>query len=205
MDFYEAVYRRRTIRDFAEKDVPADTVNRILQAGLKAPTNNHLREWEFVVLRSRQSIEAVLGQVGEKAQQQMQALASRRLDDCQRSMYLDAVPKQYHMLSQSGCLILPFYKQNGDLLRPSALQSLNGFAAAWCCIENILLAAAAEGLGCAIRIPTGEEWKFAASQIGAPEGYIMPCYLALGYPADDAALPKQEPIDPLKKIHLEKW
>lgn len=53
MDFYEAVYRRRTIRDFAEKDVPADTVNRILQAGLKAPTNNHLREWEFVVLRSR--------------------------------------------------------------------------------------------------------------------------------------------------------
>ena len=36
MDFYEAVYRRRTIRDFAEKDVPADTVNRILQAGLKA-------------------------------------------------------------------------------------------------------------------------------------------------------------------------
>ena len=61
MDFYEAVYRRRTIRDFAEKDVPADTVNRILQAGLKAPTNNHLREWEFVVLRSRQSIEAVPG------------------------------------------------------------------------------------------------------------------------------------------------
>ncbi len=46
------------------------------------------------MLRSRQSIEAVLGQVGEKAQQQMQALASRRLDDCQRSMYLDAVPKQ---------------------------------------------------------------------------------------------------------------
>ena len=46
------------------------------------------------MLRSRQSIEAVLGQVGEKTQQQMQALASRRLDDCQRSMYLDAVPKQ---------------------------------------------------------------------------------------------------------------
>lgn len=46
------------------------------------------------MLRSRQSIEAVLWQVGEKTQQQMQALASRRLDDCQRSMYLDAVPKQ---------------------------------------------------------------------------------------------------------------
>lgn len=85
MDFYEAVYRRRTIRDFAEKDVPADTVNRILQARLKAPLNNHLREWEFVVLRSRQSIEAVLGQVGEKHSSKC-SLCSRRLDDCQRSV-----------------------------------------------------------------------------------------------------------------------
>ena len=109
------------------------------------------------------------------------------------------------MLSQSGCLILPFYKQNGDLLQPSALQSLNGFAAVWCCIENILLAAAAEGLGCALRIPTGEEWKFVAGRVGAPEGYVMPCYLALGYPAEGISYPEQEQIDPAKKIHLERW
>lgn len=108
MDFYEAVYRRRTIRDFAEKDVPADTVNRILQARLKAPLNNHLREWEFVVLRSRQSIEAVLGQVGEKAQQQMQSLASRRLDDCPAQHVSGRRSKAISYASQSGCFILPF-------------------------------------------------------------------------------------------------
>ena len=157
MDFYEAVQRRRTVRDFAEKKVPDKVVTRILEAGLKAPTNDHLRQWEFVVLRDARSIETALGQVSEKAGRDAQALAGRQLNDRQRRMYADAMPKQYRMLSQSGCLILPFYKQDGDLLQPSALQSLNGFASVWCCIENILLAAAAEGLGCALRIPTGEE------------------------------------------------
>ena len=205
MDFYEAVQRRRTVRDFAEKKVPDKVVTRILEAGLKAPTNDHLRQWEFVVLRDARSIETALGQVSEKAGRDAQALAGRRLNDRQRRMYADAMPKQYRMLSQSGCLILPFYKQNGDLLQPSALQSLNGFAAVWCCIENILLAAAAEGLGCALRIPTGEEWKFVAGRVGAPEGYVMPCYLALGYPAEGISYPEQEQFDPAKKIHLERW
>lgn len=105
MDFYEAVQRRRTVRDFAEKKVPDKVVTRILEAGLKAPTNDHLRQWEFVVLRDARSIETALGQVGENA-----------------------------------------------------------------------------------------------GRVGAPEGYVMPCYLALGYPAEGISYPEQERIDPAKKI-----
>ncbi|MDD3192860.1 MAG: nitroreductase family protein [Oscillospiraceae bacterium] len=205
MDFYEVVNNRRTVRDFSQKQVPEDSLSRILQAAFKAPTNDHLRQWEIVVLQERESIENALEQVREKAGLQQNALASRPLDDFQRRMYADAVPKQYRMLSQSGCLLLPFYRQNGDLLHPVALQSLNGFASIWCCIEHILLAAAAEGLGCAIRIPVGEEWKFVARQVGAPEGYVMPCYIAVGYPAEDAIRPAQEPLELVRKIHKEKW
>ncbi len=47
-------------------------------------------------------------------------------------------------------------------------------------------------------IPTGEEWKFVAGRVGAPEGYVMPCYLALGYPAEGISYPEQEQIDPVK-------
>ena len=133
MDFYEAVQRRRTVRDFAEKKVPDKVVTRILEAGLKAPTNDHLRQWEFVVLRDARSIETALGQVSEKAGRDAQALAGRQLNDRQRRMYADAMPKQYRMLSQSGCLILPFYKQNGGSAaakRPSVSQ--------WVCCGLVL-------------------------------------------------------------------
>ena len=107
MDFYEAVQRRRTVRDFAEKKVPDKVVTRILEAGLKAPTNDHLRQWEFVVLRDARSIETALGQVSEKAGRDAQALAGRRLNDRQRRMYADAMPKQYRMLSQSSIACFP--------------------------------------------------------------------------------------------------
>lgn len=42
MDFYDVVNARRTIRDFTETPVVIDVVKRILSAGLKAPTNDHM-------------------------------------------------------------------------------------------------------------------------------------------------------------------
>ncbi len=52
MDFYQAVERRRTFREWEKADVPEDTIHRILQAGLMAPSNNHLRQWEYIVLHN---------------------------------------------------------------------------------------------------------------------------------------------------------
>lgn len=36
MDFYEAIEKRRTVRDFEDKPIPMDIIKRILSAGLKA-------------------------------------------------------------------------------------------------------------------------------------------------------------------------
>ncbi len=53
MDFYEVIERRRTIRDFENKPVDIEIIKKIISAGLKAPTNNHLREWEFVIVNDK--------------------------------------------------------------------------------------------------------------------------------------------------------
>ena len=53
MEFYEAIEKRRTVRDFEDKPIEPEIIKRILGAGLKAPTNNHLREWEFVIVNDK--------------------------------------------------------------------------------------------------------------------------------------------------------
>ncbi len=53
MEFYQALEQRRTIREFEDKQIESDIIKRILSAGLKAPTNNHLREWEFVIVNDK--------------------------------------------------------------------------------------------------------------------------------------------------------
>ena len=44
---------RRTARRFSEREVSDELLEVLLDAGLRAPSNDHLRKWEFVVVRDR--------------------------------------------------------------------------------------------------------------------------------------------------------
>ncbi len=208
MDLYNAIYKRRTIRDFIDKEVPMETIERILDAGLRAPTNDHMRNWEFVVITDKEERLKILDGMpvrvtGKKVEKILDTW--KMTDDCQRAMYIDAIPKQFFMLYNASCLILPFFRQDSPLLKPDSLSALNGFASIWCCIENILLAAAAEGLYAAIRIPFDKEASQIHEVMGQPDNYVMPCYLAIGYPSENAAWNPQKEYNIKDKIHINKW
>ena len=47
MDFYEVLEKRRTIRDFSDREVTDEMLEKILSAAFKAPTNDHLRQFGF--------------------------------------------------------------------------------------------------------------------------------------------------------------
>lgn len=48
MELYEAIYKRRITRDFKNKKVPYEVLERIINAGLQAPTHDHLRNWDLL-------------------------------------------------------------------------------------------------------------------------------------------------------------
>lgn len=54
MKLYDAISKRRITRDFQDKTVPEEVLERIINAGLQAPTHDHLRNWEFVILKDKQ-------------------------------------------------------------------------------------------------------------------------------------------------------
>lgn len=208
MDFYTAINSRRMIRDYTDQEIPMETIHKILDAGMKAPTNDHMRNWEFVVVADKEERVKILDRIPArissiKVEKILEAW--KMTDDCQRAMYIDAIPKQYFMLYHAGCLILPLFKQEYPLMKPESLSSLNGFASIWCCIENILLAAAAEGLGACLRIPFHKESLYLKEVIGHPDSYLMPCYIAIGYPAGDAVINAQKEYNIRDKIHINRW
>lgn len=81
MEFYDVVNTRRTIRDFTEEPVETDIVKRILSAGLKAPTNDHMRNWEFVVVTDKQKIASIIHLIPKRDAINMQSW--RFSDECQ--------------------------------------------------------------------------------------------------------------------------
>ncbi|WP_281671453.1 nitroreductase family protein [Rikenella microfusus] len=209
MEFYEVLERRRTIRDFSGREVGDEVLNRILAAAFKAPTNDHLRQFEFVVVRGRDNIARLAVPVAENTRNIQQTgldAAAGVMDEDEYAMFADALPKQQRMLIESGCLVLPFFRQQGcPLCEPADQSSLNYFASAWAAVENMLLAAAAEGLACAFRIPIGNEPEHVKRLTGAPEGYEFACFLAIGYPAPDAHVCRQKVIRVEDRIHWNVW
>jgi nitroreductase len=208
MDVYDAISARQTIRDFSVREIPFPLVKRILEAGLKAPTNDHLRRWEFIVVQDKETrLELVKHIRAPETTKGATNIVDRwgLVEPSQRECYIDAIPKQHSMLLNAGVLILPCFYSPGPLLKPDSLSSLNCLASIWCCIENLLLAAASEGIFGVTRIPFENERKSIRKILKIPGGYEVPCYLALGYPKENAKRIRQFEVKVQEKIHMNGW
>ncbi len=210
MTVYEAIAARRTIRDFDVRAIERDVLLRILDAGMRAPSHNHLREWRFVLVEgARQRETLVHFFLNERTRDELEEMLDRweMTAESQRSMYLDAIPKQGSMLLEAGALIVPCFHQPALLLgEKEGLHELNAFASMWAVLENVLIASASEGiLGVTKIVSTPEERDHIRATLGIPAEYEIPCYLAIGYPKDDAFVPEQIQVDIETRLYIDRW
>ena len=205
MECYDAINTRRSVRDFTEEMIPENTLKRIIAAAYKAPANDHFRDWHYIVVTDpeakRQVLEGIPKNLTVKDVDRMTFIS----DPVQKESYQVAVPKQYRMLYDTAALLVPLMKKKSDILHPANLSDLNCYASVWCSIENLWLAATAEGYGCNLRIPWGEEEAVAQKALGFPDGYLIPCFIGIGRPAPDAVLTKQINVDLDDRIHWQKF
>ena len=208
MDTYQAIQNRHTIREFSPQLLDSALITRLIAAGFAAPSNNHLRQWHFIVLDDLDLRKQILDQTIHPLDRKGSLAVINRwglTDQLQRETYLEAIPLQYSMLMKAGALILPFFAQPSPLLKPKTLSDLNALASIWCCIENILVAAAGEGVFGVTRIPFKDESRIVKESLHVPEGFEFPCWLALGYPAAAARRAPQLKIDLASRIHSNGW
>lgn len=208
MDIYQAIDERQTIRDFSSRLIPDEIIKKILRAAFKAPSNNHMRDWHFLLLNDHDKRLEIINKLLKPVSRKGAVGIVNRWhlkNDKQRDMYIDAIPKQISMLRDCQCLILPCFRQEADLLKPSNLSDLNGFASIWLAIENLLLAAASEGIFGVTRIPFEEERVKIKETCQIPAGYEIPCWIALGYPAEGAYRASQLEINLAERIHNNQW
>lgn len=114
MEFYDVINARRTIRDFQEDAIDMEVINRIIESGMKAPTNDHMRDWHFIVVKDQDVVEKLIKKIPKKVSEKRLdfIMKSWKLnDECQQKMYSDAIPKQYQMLFDASCVLIPLFKQ----------------------------------------------------------------------------------------------
>ena len=213
MDIYKAFKNRQTIRDFEEsngkpRELEPGLINKLIEAGFSAPTNDHMRDWHFILLNDLDKRNQLISEVIKPTNlKRSESIINKwgLIDQDQREMYLQAIPRQFSMLNNCGCLLLPFYRQDLPLLKPKNISSLNYFVSIWLCIENIFNAASAEGVYGVVRIPAPKESRIVKARLNIPANYEFPCWIALGYPAPGAIRTRQVAIDLESRIHQNEW
>jgi hypothetical protein len=129
---------------------------------------------------------------------------SRQLENDRRNPATDVHrrnPQQYSMLFNAGCLLLPCFHQYSPLLKPQTLSELNSFASI-CVVSKT--SCRGGGRRCVWRgAYSGEDERTIMKKaVNVPEGFEIPCWLALGYPVENATRARQVDIRLEQRIHL---
>jgi nitroreductase len=56
METWDAITSRRNVRTFADRPLPSDELDRILEAGRRAPSSRNWQPWDFVVVTDREQL-----------------------------------------------------------------------------------------------------------------------------------------------------
>ena len=57
MDTRDAILSRRNVRDFADRPIPQEALDWILEAGRRSPSASNWQPWDFVVVTEREQLE----------------------------------------------------------------------------------------------------------------------------------------------------
>lgn len=204
MELIEAINRRRTIRDFSKEEVPFEIIEKSLEAGLKAPSYNHLKQWDFILIKE-QNIRLALTQTEEMIEKITDELIQNfeDHDTLAKRMYLDAIPKQKRMILTAPELLVVVYKPKTQVNESKRVYDLNCLASVWCCIENILLSLTENEVFGVTFIP--QNTSAIKKILNIPKELEVAAIIPFGYKDFNAKIIPLKEVQLKSRLHINNW
>jgi len=191
--FQALIRTRRSIRRYQPEAIAPEVLRRIVEAGTWAPSAHNRQPWRFVVLTEATQREALATTMGN-------LLRASRTADGDDSTDIDGdVARSYARITSAAAAIVAFLTlEDMDVYpdpkraRAEELMAVQGVAMA---VQNILVAAHAEGLGaCWMCAPLFCQEEVGAA-LGVPSHWQAQALLTLGVPASKGKPPVRRPVD----------
>ncbi len=128
MEIYEAIHKRRTVHQYLDHPVDPAVLDRIVAAGHMAPNHRHTWPWRFLIVGRETRTKLGPVAIALKA-------AKKNLKDAARTTI------RQKLMNPGGLIVVSQVVCDDDFQRQE------DYAAASCAVQNMLLAACAEGLG----------------------------------------------------------
>jgi nitroreductase len=192
-DFFDVVHRQRACRVFRDEPVTDDMVERVIDAATFAPSAENRQPWVFVVVRDDDR-RAGIGDLTRRAWEG----GGRAHSEGRLSPTLLADVDAGATGGVAAAPVLVVVAGDSRLGDPRVLG-----ASVFPCVQNLLLAATALGLGSSLTtlpLVFGDE---VAAIVGLPTGVLVMAVIPLGWPAKPLAPPRRQPV--ASKAHRESY
>jgi coenzyme F420-0:L-glutamate ligase / coenzyme F420-1:gamma-L-glutamate ligase len=186
------IRERRSIRRYRPVPVPDDVVRRVLEAARFAPSAHNRQPWRFAVLTRREPKERLARAMGARLRE------DRRADGDPDDRIDRDVARSFARITGAPvvvvvCLTLADMDRYPDRRRAAAehLMAVQGTAMA---VQNLLLAAHAEGLGACWMCAPLFCPEVVAQALGLPPDWQPQALVTLGFRADAGKVRPRRPI-----------
>ena len=203
MDLYEAIYRRRDVRRFRPDPVADDALEKILDAAHHAGSVGFMQPWNFIVVRSlevRQQVHDLFCAANSQAAESYSGERRTLYESLKLAGILEAPVSLVVTCDRS--------RKGPAVLGRSSMPETDLYSTC-CAIQNLWLAARAEGLG--VGWVSILEPSSVKSLLGIPEGIVLVAWLCLGVPLEFDERPMLETVGwetrlPLEEVvFAERW
>jgi nitroreductase len=181
--FFDVVFAQRACREYADTPIDDATIELILRAGTHAPSAENKQPWEFVVVRDR-DVQTVIHDLTESAW----VTAGRAFSETR-------IPAE--LLKEVDEAIAGGGYRTAPVLVVVCVDLERGMRATvgssiFPCVQNMLLAAAALGLGSALTT-LGTQAGELRPLLALPDHVEPTAVIPLGVPARPLGPPRREP------------
>lgn len=182
---YRAIFERRDVRSqFLPDEIAPQILGRILMAAHHAPSVGFMQPWEFILIRSRDIRTKV-----HDSFSQANAKAAADYGEEQQSLYRTLRLEGILSTPLNLCVTCNRATARGSGLGRRTIPETDLYSCV-CAVQNLLLAARAEGIGTGwVSILSKEELK---QILQLPEEVEPIAYLCLGYVSEFASKPDLE-------------
>lgn len=174
MDLFEAIYRRRDVREFGPDDIPRETLLKILDAAHHAGSVGLMQPWNFTVVQSRETQATIADMVAE---QNLKAAENYSGDE--REKYLSLHVEAIHSAPVHIVVTCDSHRGGHQIVGRNTMPETDLYSTC-CAIQNLWLSARAEGVGmCWVSLIDPQLVK---QLLKIPDAITLVGYLCLGIP-----------------------
>lgn len=172
--FYEVLYSRRDVRgEFKPDPVPEELLLRILMAAHHAPSVGFMQPWNFILI-DKPEIKSQVKALFSKAHDEAAKMFPPEKQDFYRGLKLEGIEEAPLNI----CVTCDRNRAGPVVIGRTHIPVMDVYSSV-CAVENLWLAARAEGLGVGW-VSIFDNQKL-AEVLALPEGVLPVAYLCLGY------------------------